>query len=59
MGPMQFLQGTWDRYKTAAPGHSVPNVYDIADGQFASAFVRATKPQQAAKTCCGPDCCQP
>jgi arsenite methyltransferase len=34
------------------------------DGKFMSAFVRATKPTtatttvRAAKTCCGPDCCQ-
>ena len=32
-------------------------VYDIADGQFASAFVRATKPLP--QPCCGTDCCQP
>jgi len=32
-------------------------VYDIADGQFASAFVRATKP--APQPCCGTDCCKP
>jgi len=27
------------------------------DGKFMSAFVRATKPAAAAKSCCGPDCC--
>ena len=27
------------------------------DGRFMSAFVRARKPQAAAKTCCGPTCC--
>ena len=32
-------------------------VYDIADGQFASAFVRATKPSP--QPCCGTDCCRP
>jgi arsenite methyltransferase len=26
-----------------------------AQGKFASAFIRATKP--AAKSCCGPECC--
>ena len=31
-------------------------VYDIADGQFASAFVRATKPMP--QPCCGTDCCK-
>jgi len=30
-------------------------VYDIADGKFASAFVRATKP--APQPCCGTECC--
>jgi arsenite methyltransferase len=28
-----------------------------AEGKFASAFIRAVKPQPAAKTCCGPECC--
>jgi arsenite methyltransferase len=32
-------------------------VYEIADGRFASAFVRATKP--APQPCCGTDCCKP
>jgi arsenite methyltransferase len=32
-------------------------VYDIADGQFASAFVRAMKPTP--QPCCGTDCCKP
>jgi arsenite methyltransferase len=34
-------------------------VYDHVDapGKFASAFIRATKPQPAAKACCGPECC--
>jgi len=27
------------------------------DGKFMGAFVRATKPAKAAKSCCGPDCC--
>jgi murein DD-endopeptidase MepM/ murein hydrolase activator NlpD len=37
MGPMQFLQGTWDQYKTAAPGHLIANVYDIADAIYSAA----------------------
>jgi arsenite methyltransferase len=32
-------------------------VYDIADGRFASAFVRATKPTP--QPCCGTECCKP
>jgi hypothetical protein len=27
------------------------------DGRIMSAFIRATKPIAAAKTCCGPTCC--
>jgi hypothetical protein len=37
MGPMQFLQGTWNAYKTATPGHIIPNVYDIADAIYSAA----------------------
>ncbi len=33
----------------------VDRIAPQVDGRFASAFVRATKPQ--AKSCCGPDCC--
>jgi arsenite methyltransferase len=33
-----------------------PALADEVDGRFMSAFVRAQKPQ-AAKSCCGPDCC--
>jgi murein DD-endopeptidase MepM/ murein hydrolase activator NlpD len=37
MGPMQFLQGTWDANKVAAPGHTLANVYDVADAIYAAA----------------------
>ena len=33
-----------------------PDVIREAEGKFASAFIRATKPETA-KACCGPDCC--
>jgi arsenite methyltransferase len=33
------------------------NLFDRVDGRFMSAFVRATKPAAAAKSCCGPTCC--
>jgi SAM-dependent methyltransferase len=33
-----------------------PDSIREADGRFASAFIRATKPESA-KSCCGPDCC--
>ena len=37
MGPMQFLQGTWDTYKVQAPGGAVPpNVYDEADAVYSA-----------------------
>jgi CHAP domain/Transglycosylase SLT domain len=37
MGPMQFLQSTWDRYKMPAPGHSAPDVYDSGDAIYSAA----------------------
>ena len=38
MGPMQFLQGTWDTYKVQAPGGAVPpNIYDEADAVYSAA----------------------
>jgi SAM-dependent methyltransferase len=37
-------------------GIDVDEVAAAADGKFASAFIRATKPMPA-KTCCGPECC--
>ena len=37
-------------------GIDVDAIAPQVDGKFMSAFVRATKPQQA---CCGPQCCAP
>ncbi len=37
-------------------GVDVDALAPAVDGKFASAFIRATKPQ-AAKACCGPTCC--
>ena len=44
MGPMQFLQGTWDQYKVQAPGGAVPpSVYDEADAVYSAAnYLRAS-----------------
>ena len=42
----EFLAGT---------GIDVDAMAPQAEGKFASAFIRATKP--AAKSCCGPECC--
>ena len=42
----EFLAGT---------GIDVDAMAPQAEGKFASAFIRATKP--VAKSCCGPDCC--
>jgi arsenite methyltransferase len=36
-------------------GIDVDRLAPVVDGKFASAFVRARKPE--AKSCCGPDCC--
>jgi arsenite methyltransferase len=38
-------------------GIDVDTLAKSVDGSFMSAFVRATKPQAADKTCCGPACC--
>lgn len=43
-----FLQGS---------GIDVATHLDEIDGKFMAAFVRATKPVEAATTCCGPECC--
>jgi Transglycosylase SLT domain len=37
MGPMQFLQPTWDRFHVSAPGHGDPNVYDPQDAIYSAA----------------------
>jgi hypothetical protein len=38
MGPMQILQGTWDKYQVQAPGGAAPpNVYDEADAVYSAA----------------------
>ena len=42
--------------ESAGPG--LAQLAETVDGKFMSAFVRATKPGSAAKTCCGPNCCQ-
>ncbi len=38
-------------------GIDVDAIAPQVDGKFFSAFIRATKPTSAAKTCCGPTCC--
>ena len=40
----------------SAEGVDVDAIAPQVDGKFMSAFVRAVKPV-AAKTCCGPSCC--
>ncbi|MBO0681942.1 MAG: lytic transglycosylase domain-containing protein [Candidatus Dormibacteraeota bacterium] len=37
MGPMQFLQPTWDRFQTPAPDHVTANVYDPEDAIYTAA----------------------
>jgi hypothetical protein len=37
MGPMQFLAGTWEAERAAAPGHTNPSVYDPGDAIFSAA----------------------
>jgi SAM-dependent methyltransferase len=53
-------------WRTYSPADAAPylaqaglsaDVVREAEGKFASAFIRASKPQAAATTCCGPECC--
>jgi hypothetical protein len=37
MGPMQFLAATWEAFKSAAPGHAAPVVYDSGDAIYSAA----------------------
>ena len=41
----------------AQEGIDVEAIAPLVDGKFMSAFVRATKPAAAEKSCCGPACC--
>ena len=41
----------------ADAGVDADTVAAQAEGKFASAFVRATRPASASKSCCGPECC--
>jgi len=42
----------------SASGIDVDAIASQVDEKFMSAFVRAVKPEQALKSCCGPTCCQ-
>ncbi len=42
----------------ANAGAGLLEMAERVDGRFMSAFVRATKPAGAVKSCCGPTCCQ-
>ena len=42
----------------SASGIDVDAIAPQVDEKFMSAFVRAVKPEQAGKACCGPTCCQ-
>jgi hypothetical protein len=41
----------------AEAGIEVERIAPQVEGRFASAFIRARKPESA-KSCCGPECCQ-
>ena len=60
-----FTDVTVEPWRTYAASDAAPylsqaglsaDVIRDAEGKFASAFIRAVKPQPA-KTCCGPECC--
>ncbi len=61
-----FAGVTVEPWRTYSPADAAPylsqaglsaDVVRSAEGKFASAFIRAEKPQPAAKACCGPECC--
>jgi SAM-dependent methyltransferase len=61
-----FTNVSVEPWRTYRPADAAPilaqaglaaDVISEAEGKFASAFIRATKPQPAEKTCCGPECC--
>lgn len=53
--PWRVYDVSQARQFLTAEGVDVDTVIAEADGKFASAFVRATRPQS--KSCCGPECC--
>ena len=55
MNPWRVYQVADAREFLAGSGIDVDAMAPIVEGKFASAFIRATKPE--AKGCCGPDCC--
>jgi hypothetical protein len=61
-----FAGVTVEPWRTYSPADAAPylsqaglsaDVIRNAEGKFASAFIRAVKPQPAPKACCGPGCC--
>ena len=55
--PTRIYKAEEAREFLAAEGIDVDAIAAEVDGKFMSAFVRAVKPANAAKACCGPTCC--
>jgi SAM-dependent methyltransferase len=55
--PWRIYQIDDARAFLAQSGIDVDRIAPQVEGRFASAFIRAQKPESA-KSCCGPDCCQ-
>jgi arsenite methyltransferase len=55
--PTRIYRADDAREFLAAEGIDADVIASEVDGRILSAFVRAVKPTQPAKTCCGPTCC--
>ena len=55
--PTRIYKAEDAREFLATEGIDAEAIAPEVDGKIMSAFVRAVKPQPAAKTCCGPACC--
>ena len=55
--PTRIYKAEDAREFLATEGIDAEAIAPEVDGKIMSAFVRAVKPQPAAKTCCGPTCC--
>lgn len=56
--PTRTYRASGAREFLASAGIDADVIAPQVDGKFFSAFVRATKPVQQPKDCCGPACCQ-
>jgi arsenite methyltransferase len=56
--PTRIYSGEDARQFLASEGLNADEIVPQVEGKFMSAFVRAVKPAEAQKGCCGPACCE-